>query len=343
MNPGSSKRGLSHFIAGLLVGLLIATVGFTLVVRQKNLSQGASGSVTVLKLGHSLDQNHPVHKAMVHMTEVLKSKSGGTVELQVFPNGQLGSETESIEQLQRGALALTKTSSAPMESFVPEMAVFGVPYVFRNDEHFWRILEGDIGRGLLEAGKKVGLRGLCYYDAGARSFYTIDRPILEPADLAGLKIRVQKSKTSMDMVEVLGGSPTPIPYGELYTALQQRMVEGAENNPPSFYNSRHFEVCKHLSMDEHSRVPDMLLVSEKVWQKLSPQERRWLQEAADESAEYERKLWSEEVQRVLKAAEEEGVTVHYPDKKLFAEHVAPMHEKYVGTAVGNLLERIGKE
>ena len=343
MNVVSSKNSVSLFIAGLFVGLLIATVGFALIIRQQNLTQGAGGNTTVLKLGHSLDQNHPVHKAMMYMAEVLGQKSAGTVELLIFPNGQLGSETESLEQLQRGALAMTKTSAAPMESFIPEMAVFGVPYVFRDDEHFWKILDGEIGKQLLGAGVDVGLRGLCYYDAGARSFYTIDRPILTPADLKGLKIRVQKSKTAMDMVEALGGSPTPIPYGELYTALQQKMVVGAENNPPSFYNSRHFEVCKHLSMNEHTRVPDILLVSETVWQKLSPQVRQWVQEAADESAEYERKLWGEEVQRVLKASEAEGVTVHYPDKTLFAERVAPMDREYEGTEVGNLLERIGKE
>lgn len=343
MNVALSKNSVSLFIAGLLVGLLIATVGFSLLVRQQNLAQGSGGNTTVLKLGHSLDQNHPVHKAMMHMVEVLKEKSGGTVELQVFPNGQLGSETESLEQLQRGALAMTKTSTAPMESFIPEMAVFGIPYVFRDSDHFWKVINGEIGKRLLEAGIGVGLRGLCYYDAGSRNFYTIDQPILKPSDLKGLKIRVQKSKTSMDMVEALGGSPTPIPYGELYTALQQKMVDGAENNPPSFYNSRHFEVCKHLSMDEHTRVPDMLIVSEKVWQRLSPQVRQWVQEAADESAEFERNLWGEEVQRVLKAAEEAGVTVHYPDKTLFVELVAPIHKTYAGTAVGNLLERIGKE
>jgi tripartite ATP-independent transporter DctP family solute receptor len=154
---------------------------------------------------------------------------------------------------------MTKTSAAPMEGFVPEMAIFGIPYVFRDNDHCWRVLESEIGRQLLAAGQSVGLHGLCYYDAGSRSFYTIDRPILVPDDLRGLKIRVQQSKTAMDMVEALGGSPTPIPWGELYTALQQRMVDGAENNPPSFHSNRHFEVCKHLSLDEHTIVPDILV------------------------------------------------------------------------------------
>ena len=277
------------------------------------------------------------------MAEVLAEKSGGSVGLKIFPNGQLGSETECIEQLQRGALAMTKTSAAPMESFIPEMALFGVPYAFRDEAHCWSVLEGSIGKQLLAAGQRIGLRGLCYYDAGSRNFYTTDQPVLKPEDLKGLKIRVQKSKTAMDMVEALGGAPTPIPWGELYTALQQKMVDGAENNPPSFFSNRHFETCKHLTMNEHTRVPDILLCSEKVWSKLSPQVQQWLQESADESSRFQRKLWKEKTTEALAAVKKEGVTVHYPDKSLFAERVAPMHEAYQGTAVGALLEQVQQE
>lgn len=323
----------------MLVGLLLATAAFALVVRHQNRA-GVPNSRIVLRLAHSLDQNHPVHAAMVHMAEQLAERSGGTVELQIFPNGQLGSETECIEQLQRGALALTKTSAAPMESFIPSMAVFGVPYVFRDAPHYWRVLEGDLGRQLLESGQSVGLHGLCYYDAGSRSFYTTQRPILAPADLRGLKIRVQQSKTSMDMVEALGGSPTPIPWGELYTALQQKMVDGAENNPPSFYSNRHFEVCKHLALDEHTMVPDILMISQKVWRDLPPQVRRWVQESADESSRFQRRLWQAETDKALELVRQRGVTVHYPDKAAFAAAVRGMHRGYEGTPLGQLLARI---
>lgn len=338
-----NRQSASFFVVGVLVGLLVATGGFVLVVRHQNLHGDNEDARTVLKLGHSLDQNHPVHLAMLHMAELLAAKSGGTVELQVFPNGQLGSETECIELVQRGALAMTKTSSAPLESFIPEMAIFGVPYVFRDEDQFWAVLNGDIGKQLLAAGEDVGLHGLCYYDAGSRSFYTINRAILKPEDLAGLKIRVQQSKTSMDMVEALGGSPTPIPWGELYTALQQKMVDGAENNPPSFYTNRHFEVCKHLSMDEHTRVPDILLMSEEVWQGLPPEVQQWVQEAATESSRYERELWRQKTDEALRAVQEQGVTVHYPDKSLFAARVADMHDSYKGTAIGDLLHRIKQQ
>ena len=337
------QGGMSQFLAGLLVGLLIATIGFAFFTRSQNQGGGTAKLAKVLRLGHSVDQNHPVHRAMVRMAELLEQKSGGQLTLKIFPNGQLGTETEIIEQLQRGVLAMAKTSAAPLESFIPEMAIFGTPYLFRDENHYWKVLEGDIGKQMLVLCQEGGLHGLCYYDAGARSFYTIDRPILSPSDLTGLKIRVIKSKTSMDMVDALGASPTPIPYGELYTALQQSMVDGAENNPPSFYNSRHFEVCKHYSIDEHTRVPDMLIYSEKLWKTLSAQEQQWVREAAIESVPYQRKIWKEDVEKNLASARAAGVTIHYPDKQPFVDKVKAMHQSYEGTAVGDLLTRIKEE
>lgn len=334
---GKSK---SYLLAGFLLGVLFSTGVFALCVRHVNSNSKNGSAGTVLKLGHSLDQQHPVHLALEHMARQLHEKSSGTVEVQIFPNGQLGSETECIEQLQRGALDMTKTSTAPLEGFLPEFAVFGVPYVFRDDEHAWQVYTGEIGKELLEKGSEVGLRGLCYLDAGARSFYTLKTPILEPADLKGLKIRVQESQTAMELVEALGGSPTPMSFGELYTGLQQGMVDGAENNPPSFYSNRHFEVCKHLSLDQHSRVPDILLISEPVWKKLSPEVQQWLQEAADEAADFQRALWKEKTAEVLEEVQQQGVTVHYPEQTLFAERVKPMLDRLQGTPVGDLIKRV---
>jgi tripartite ATP-independent transporter DctP family solute receptor len=333
------KKAVSFLIVGLALGVLTTTAGFAWFVRQERLGAGGP-PVRLLKLSHSLDQNHPVHKGMEFMAERMAELSGGTVKIEIFPNGQLGNETEAIEQLQRGVLALGKVSAAPLESFVPEMAVFGVPYIFRDDDHCWKVLDGPIGRELLEIGAAKGVRGLCYYDAGARNFYTAKRPILTPDDLKGLKIRVVKSKTSMDMVEALGGAPTPIAWGELYTALQQGMVDGAENNAPSFYTNRHFEVCKHFSLDEHTRVPDILLVSESIWTTLPPQVQEWLQQASDESSQYERELWAEETDAALEKMREEGVTIHEPDRQPFIDKVQPMQHSFDGTELGTWLARV---
>ncbi|QDU90442.1 C4-dicarboxylate-binding periplasmic protein precursor [Pirellulimonas nuda] len=323
----------------LLLGLLAVTLAAT-AVAALGLGQGVHSGPLVLKLGHSLDQSHPVHVAMEHMAQRLAEKSGGTMLLEIAPNGQLGSETDCIEYLQRGALALAKTSTSPLESFVPSMAVFGVPYAFRDEDHFWKVIEGEIGEELLAAGADHGVHGLCYYDAGARSFYTVNRPILAPDDLKGLKIRVQESKTSIAMLKALGGSPTPMSFGELYSALQQRIVDGAENNPPSFTSTRHCEVCKDYSLDEHSRTPDILLVSELWWDRLNADQKRWLTEAADESTTVQRRLWREETNKALRTAESEGVRIHRPDKSAFIEKVAEMHEAYGDSEIGVLLRRI---
>lgn len=336
---GAEHRTLSLFLSGAVVGCLVATVAYACLEHWRNASPSGTQAL-VLKLGHSLDTSHPVHQSMERMATRLQELSAGTLRLQIAPNGQLGSETECIELLQRGALALTKTSTAPLESFVPEMAVFGVPYLFRDEGHFWRVIEGPIGDELLAAGEAKGMVGLGWYDAGARSFYTKSTPIHAPADLAGLKLRVQNSATALRMVEALGGSPTPLNFGELYTGLQQGLVDGAENNPPSFWSSRHFEVCKEYSLDEHTRVPDVLLVSRVWWDKLSEQQKGWLRQAAADSFAWQREAWRERTEQALAAVEEAGVEVVRPDPTPFAEKVAAMHASYNGGAVGGLLTRI---
>jgi tripartite ATP-independent transporter DctP family solute receptor len=282
----------------------------------------------VLKLAHGLDPSHPVHKAMEFMAERCKEISNGELTIEIYPSGQLGTEQQCVELVQIGSLAITKVSAAVMESFTENFKVLGLPYIFRSREHSFHVLDGEIGDELLLSTEKFWIRGLCFYDAGSRSFYTIDQPINTPDDLKGLKIRVMKSITAMETVKAQGGSPTPISWGELYTALQSGVVDGAENNPPSFYTSHHYEVCKYYSLNEHTMVPDVLIISLKVWEKLTDQEKQWLQQAADESVPVERKLWAESEIESLKLVQEAGVTIIYPDKKPFAGKVEPLLESY---------------
>ena len=260
----------------------------------------------------------------------------------IYPGGQLGNERELIELLQIGSLAMTKVSTAPLEGFIPEMKVFGMPYIFYDDEHRWGVLDGTIGKKLLLSGESFFLRGMCYYDAGSRSFYTKDRPINKPSDLEGLKIRVQKSQTSINMVRSLGGSATPIPWGELYTSLQQGVVDGAENNPPSFYLSKHYEVCKYYSIDEHTSIPDVLIMSTFVWQSLSPVEQMWLQSSVNESVIFQRKLWKESTKEAIKKVVESGVEIIYPDKNLFQKSVKKMYKFYKDESFYHLIDKIKK-
>jgi tripartite ATP-independent transporter DctP family solute receptor len=286
------------------------------------------GDTVTIKLGHGLDQSHPVHQGMAYMGERLFEKSGGTMRIDIYPSQQLGSERECLELLQIGSLGMTKVSASVLESFVPEFTVFGLPYVFTSEEHRFQVLEGDIGRDMLEAMRPYWLKGLTYYDAGSRSFYTTNRPVHEPADLQGLKIRVQESATAMRMVRMLGGSPTPISWGELYTALQQGVVDGAENNPPSFFLSRHYEVARFYTINEHTAVPDVLVMSSRVWDSLSEQQQRWVLEAAEESAEHQKHLWQAATQEAIDAVKAAGVEVIYPDRTPFAERVADIFDAY---------------
>lgn len=281
-----------------------------------------------LKLAHTLPPDHPVHEAMVFMAKRCSELSEGKMEIEIYPSEQLGSEQQCVELLQIGSLAITKVSAAVMESFTEDYKVLGLPYIFRDSAHAVNVLDGEIGQELLLSTEDRYIRGLCFYDAGSRSFYTIDKPILNPSDLEGMKIRVMKSKTAMDMVKALGGSPTPISYGELYTALQSGVVDGAENNPPSFYTSHHYEVCKHYALDEHTAVPDVLIISQHIWKKLSDQEKKWIQQAATESVAVERRLWSASVKKSLAEVQKAGVTIYYPDKSLFAEKVDDVYDSY---------------
>jgi tripartite ATP-independent transporter DctP family solute receptor len=335
------NKATSMFVGGVLVGAFLATAGFSLYLKGQKGSGGRKGQ-QVLKLGHALDTAHPVHLAMEFMKERLEELSGGQVTIDIYPSSVLGSETQCIEQLQNGSLAMTKTSAAAMENFIPAMSVYGLPYIFRDSEHYWNVLNGDIGKGLLQQGESKFLRGLCYYDSGSRNFYTKKTPIRTPEDLKGLKIRVMNSKTAIDMVKAMGGAPTPIAWGELYSALAQGTVDGAENNPPSFTSNKHYEVCKHFTLDGHTRIPDMLLMSSRVWDKLGPQVQGWVAQAAGESSDFQRKLWKEKTAESLEQAKVEGVTVYEVDTAAFAAKVAPMLAEVKDPEVRELLKQIAE-
>ncbi|MGB0188487.1 MAG: TRAP transporter substrate-binding protein [Aequoribacter sp.] len=303
-------------------------------------SCGAQQDVMVLRVGHSLDPSHTVHKAMLKMGERLQQLSGGTMAIELYPSGQLGSERELIELLQIGSLAMTKVSASPLEGFVPTMKLFNIPYLFRDQEHFFKVLDSDIGRDILASLKPAQLLGLGYYDAGSRSFYTTKKPVVTPADLASVKIRVQESQAAMAMIRALGGNPTPISWGELYTALQQGVVDGAENNPPSFYLSRHYEVAPYYILDEHTSVPDVILISRYVWERLSEQQQAWLQQAVDESVDFQRAQWQLDTEAALAAVQEAGVQVISADKSQFKQQVSGLINELKAGELGAMIQRI---
>ena len=332
------RKAVSFLIVGLAAGLLGSTFWFAKALRGQVAGEGAA--VKVLKLAHGLDQSHPVHLGMERMAQRLEEISAGSMKIEIYANGVLGNETDCVEQLQHGALAMTKVSTAVLEAFSEEMKVFSLPYLFRDEAHFWSVLDSPVGRELLEVRGAEDLRGLCYYDSGSRNFYTVGKAVLRPGDLKGMKIRVMNSATAMAMMKQFEAAPTPIPWGELYTALQQGTVDGAENNPPSFTTNKHYEVCKHFSVNEHTRIPDILLISTVVWDSLTEGQQWMLQKAANDSVGYQRELWTKMTQESLEQAKERGVAIYYPDQRPFQEMAAGMYEGYSQGRVGELIGAI---
>lgn len=296
----------------------------------------------ILTVGHNLNEETPIHKSLIYMKKELAQLSNDTIELRIYPNSQLGSDIENLNMVQQGILSMTKASAAAVEGFVPEMSVFSLPYLFQDNEHYWRFLTSPKGEELLNAGVNKGFKGLCYYDAGSRSFYTSKKPILKPEDLRGVKIRVMSSQTAQNMVKTMGGMPETIPFGELYSALQQGVVDGAENNASSYYLDRHYEVCKYFSLDEHTRVPDLLLISSVLWEQISEERQEWILEAAGLAAFEEKRLWEEETQFYMNKLKEEGVQIYYPDKSLFASKTSAMRDNLRNEKEQQIIEEIQK-
>ncbi len=270
-----------------------------------------------LTLAHSLPMSHPVHKGIEVFQKELDKISKGKLKINIYADGQLGGEREALELLQIGSLSMTKVSVATMANFVKEYSVVGIPYIFKDKNHCFRVLEGKVGKQLLDKGAEKWLKGLCFYDAGSRCFYTTKKQINKVEDVKGLKIRVMNDPTAIKMISAMNGSPTPMAYGELYTALQQGVVDGAENNIPSFVTSRHFEVCKYYTFDQHTFVPDILLIGTKTLERLTDQEKVWVQEAANRSVPAQKEFWKASVEEGLQILKEAGVQLSYPEKKGF--------------------------
>ena len=319
---------------GSIVQMLLILLSFFLF------GCGRTSKGKELKLAHGLNTHHPVHLGMEFMADKLYEISEGQLSIAIYPNQQLGTERQCLELLQIGSLAMTKVSAAVMENFSPKMSVFSLPYIFRDKQHAFQVQDSPLGKELLLSGEPYALRGLAYFDAGSRSFYTKE-PIRSIADFKGKKLRVQESATAINLVKALGGAPTPISWGELYTALQQGVVDGAENNPPSFYSSRHYEVCRYYTLNEHTVVPDILVISTHIWKRLSTQEQAWLTEAARHATTEQRRIWELQEKEALEFVEKAGVEIIIPDKRTFSNASRPLLEAASKNAVlGPLINKI---
>jgi len=279
----------------------------------------------VLTLAHGLSETHTVHIAMTQFAEEVNEKTDGRVQIKIFPNGQLGSENENLEQLQAGVIAMTKVSAPGLATYNEAYNAFGLPYIFNDTEDFYHVMDSQQMQDFFLSTGDDGFVTLTYYTSGARSFYTKDRAIRTPADLKGLKIRVQDMKSQTDMMNYLGGIPVAMSY-----SLQTGIIDGTENNETALTTGKHGEVCKVYSVDQHAMIPDVLIMSEKVWKQISPEDQEIILEAAHNSTEAHKVMWDTAIEEAVKEAQETmGVEFVYDvDKEAFREATQPMIEAY---------------
>lgn len=313
---------------GLLAGLILA------------FGSSAALSVEKMRLGHGLPEDHPVHKAVTKFAELVGERSKGEIEIKVFANGVLGGEREMLEQVQNGVLEITKASASPLETFSADYKVFNLPFVFRDSAHFFKVLEGPVGESILASSRKSGFIGLTYYDSGSRSFYG-KKPVNSPDDLKGMKIRVQQSPTTIKMIQALGGTPTPMAWGEVYSALQMGVVDMAENNVTALTNGRHGEVSKFYSVTEHQIVPDVLVMSADRWDSLKKPQQDIIKQAAIDSFQVQKQLWADAEKAEQAKSVAMGVKFNTTSKQAFVDKVKPMiDEERKNPAIAKLLDQI---
>lgn len=286
-------------------------------------------------------EDYPTVLAVRHMGELLSKATNGKHSIKVYAKSALGIEKDTIEQTKLGALAMTRVNVAPMNNICPATMVPTMPFLFRSKEHLRKVLDGAIGDEILKDCEAQGFIGLAFYDSGARSIYTAKKPVKTLADVKGMKVRVQQSDLWVSLLEAMGANATPMPFGEVYTALKTGLVDAAENNYPSYESSRHFEVAKYFNKTEHSMAPEILLFSKRTWDTLTPEDQKAIRAAAKESVLYMRKLWDEREEKSLATVKAGGAQVIEVDKAPFQAAMKPVYDKFLKDAhLQDLVKRI---
>ena len=316
-------------ILGLALGLAMTT------------AMTAGAQQVTLRSADIHPDGYPTVEAVKYMGDLVSQQTSGRIKIQVMNNSVLGSEKDTIEQTRFGVIDLNRVNTAPFNNLVKETVVLGLPFLFRSTDHMHQVVDGPIGDEILKAFEAHGLVGLAFYDSGARSFYTTKKPIEQLADLKGMKIRVQQSDLWIAMMQAFGANPTPMPFGEVYSSLETGVVDGAENNWPSYESSRHFEVAKNFSMTEHSLTPEVLVMSKISWDKLKPEDQVILRKAAKESVVKMRQLWQAREKTSEDKVRAGGVKVISVNKQEFADAMKPVYDKFVTDAkMKDLVARI---
>ena len=292
---------------------------------------GVANAQTVLRSADTHPDGYPTVEAVKYMGELIKERTAGRYSVEVYHSAQLGEEKDTIEQTQTGVIDLNRVSMGPFNGIVPETAVPSLPYMFRSVDQMRHVMDGPIGDEILKAFEAHDLVGLAFYDSGARSFYNTKKDITSIADLKGMKFRVIQSDVFVDMVNALGANATPMAYGEVYSALETGVIDGAENNWPSFESAKHYEVAKHYTVDQHQIVPEVLVMAKPSWDKLSPEDQAIVKQAAKDSVVKMRELWDAQEKKSREIVEKAGVKVSEIDKQPLIDAMKPVYDKYLST------------
>jgi tripartite ATP-independent transporter DctP family solute receptor len=316
-------------ILGLVAALLLAVISTSVFARE-------------FRAADTQSNDYPTVQALRYMGRLIDERTAGRLQIRVFHSRQLGEEKETIEQTRVGAIDLNRSNVALIGSFVPAMNVLAMPFLFRSIGHLQKVLDGPIGTEILDSFEPYGFVGLTFYDSGARSIYNSVRPVRALADLKGLRIRVQQSEQMSDMIRALGAEPVELPYGQVLTGLSTRLIDGAENNWPSFITTGHYKYAGFYTLTEHTMSPEVLVMSLTAWQSLSPDDQKLFRDAALESSRFMRKIWSDLEEHSRQQAEGAGVSIVRDfDRKPFEAAMAPIYDKAQhDPATAALIERI---
>lgn len=319
-------------LTAMAAALCLAATGLTGCAQTGSTTsaEATAENPMVLTLAHGLSETHTVHIAMTEFAEKVEERTNGRIQVKIFPNGQLGSENENMEQLMAGVISMTKVSAPGLATYNEAYHTFGLPYVFDDTQDFYHVMDSDQMQDFFLSTGEDGFVTLTYYTSGARSFYTKDKAIRTPADLKGLKIRVQDMKSQTDMMKALGGIPVAMAYGDVYTSLQTGIIDGTENNETALTTGKHGEICKVYSTDQHAMIPDVMVMSAKIWRGISPEDQQIILEAAHESTESHKIAWDAAIDEAVEEAKAQmNVTfVDDVDKEAFREATSGMVDEY---------------
>lgn len=308
----------------------LALAGALALTALSGCSGGASASgVQIIRIGHNQSTNHPTHTGLLAFEEYIEGEQGDKYDIQIFPSELLGSQNEMVQLTQTGAITFCVASNSLLETFSDNYTLFNLPYLFASPEAYHASMDDpNIVGPIFESTMQAGFEAVTWLDAGTRNFYTINTPIETLEDLRGLKIRVQQSPTNVRMMELLGGSATPMGFGDVYTALQSQMLDGAENNELALTDNGHGDICKYYSYTMHQMIPDILIGNLDFMEGLSEEERAIFDEGFQILNQTQRDAWETAVEEAKEKAEnEQGVNFSYPDITPFQEAVAPMHQE----------------